>query len=121
MSNLGDNRPIKIMPKDSLYRPIEPEIEFMASNPNRLWGSMDSQVFARELVSKVAGKKKPAMVHLGGGVWPAYLTCFAAWCFSWFIGVRFWDIVVGSWYGMSSTRLKRSMKKKEKLQFSKEG
>ena len=40
------------------------------------------------------------MVYPGSKLWLAYLASFVAWCASWFVGVRFWDMVVRRPFGM---------------------
>jgi hypothetical protein len=41
-----------------------------------------------------------SMVYLGSELWFAYLMSFMGWCASWFIGGRFWDLVMSPIFGM---------------------
>jgi hypothetical protein len=62
-------------------------------------------------VSKLTQKRKPAMDYLGSKLWFAYSMSFMAWCASWFIGGRLWDLVMSPIFGMSE--LKQTVEKEE--------
>ena len=96
------------MPSKSLYLPTRALIDKAAS---QTWTFMPTPVFASKLVSKLLLKKKPAMVYIGAGFGLAYVIYFVAWCASWFMGVRFWDLVVSRPFGM--VELKKIVEEKE--------
>jgi 1-acylglycerone phosphate reductase len=104
------------MPRDSLYYPVRNYID-KAARPS--WTFMPAPIFASKLVSKLLRKKKPAMVYLGTGLWFAYLCYFVAWCASWFVGVKFWDMALGRPFGM--VELKRIVEEREGGEKVKEG
>jgi 1-acylglycerone phosphate reductase len=89
------------MPQTSLYQPVRTQI-IKSSYQN--WDNMTADQFATKLVSKLTQKEKPAMVYLGSKLWFAYLMSFIAWCASWFIGVRFWDLVASPVTGMGELK-----------------
>lgn len=97
------------MPSNSLYYPIRAYID-KAANPT--WTFMPTPVFASKLVSKLLLTKKPAMMYIGAGFGLAYVLYFVAWCASWFMGVRFWDLVVSKPFGM--VELKKIVKERER-------
>jgi 1-acylglycerone phosphate reductase len=108
-SNLTANRLQPEWPPTSLYYPVHTYIE---KTVNLDWNMMPSSQFAERLVSKLTQKRKPAMVYLGSKLWLAYSMYFAAWCASWFVGVRFWDLVMGGPFGM--VELKRIVRERER-------
>jgi 1-acylglycerone phosphate reductase len=72
---------------------------------------MLTPVFAEKLVSKLVRERKPAMVYLGDKLWLAYAMWAVAWCASWFVGVRWWDMVMAGPFGLKD--LKRMVKENE--------
>jgi hypothetical protein len=74
-----------------------PSIENAANSD---WSMMLSSQFTEKLLSKITQKRKLAMVCPGSKLWLAYLASFVAWCASWFVGVRFWDMVMRRPFGM---------------------
>jgi hypothetical protein len=108
-SNLISNALLSEIPPTSLYYPIRTHIEKAA---NLDWNNMPASLFAEKLVSKLIQKRKPAVVYLGSKLWFAYLMQVMAWCASWFVGVRFWDLVIAPAFGMRE--LKKIVEKNER-------
>jgi hypothetical protein len=108
-SNLTSNALLSEISPTSLYYPIRTHI---TKAVNSDWNNMPASQFAKKLVSKLTQKRKPAMVYLGSKLWFAYLMQVVAWFASWFVGVKFWDLVIAPAFGMR--KLKQIVEKKER-------